>query len=168
MKRSSDRKHKSTVIRIHLASATKAHLNNIFKELCLALFLNKLIENHEWLAVVHFSISNNNHVMQSRTHAHTPLIKDVFLEASCDKDTKHSAACFLTLKLLIISQEKLDNLALRRSLMSYSKVGPHDGRCLQRLWWTPVFKSKFQIKGVFPIQFSNLSEKEDVKKHQLY
>lgn len=48
---------------------------------------------------------------------------------------------------------------MRGSLVSYSKVGAHDGGCLQGLRRTPVLMGKLQIKGVFPVQLSDLAEK---------
>lgn len=55
----------------------------------LVLFLFKFIDSHEWLAVAHFRASNNNHAMQSGTHADKSLKKaKVVLEAIRNKDTK--------------------------------------------------------------------------------
>lgn len=104
----------------------------------LVLFYVKFIDNHEWVAEAHFRASNNNHAMQSRAHATQSLKKGkVFLEIICNKDTKKNCClrvlCYFGFKLLAITQENGDNLALRGSLVSYSKVGAHDGGGLQGL-----------------------------------
>lgn len=83
--------------------------------------------------------SNNNHAMQSRTRATQSLKKGkVFLEVICNKDVFQKICClrvfcYFGFKLLAITPENRDNLALRGSLVSYSKVGAHDGGGLQGL-----------------------------------